>query len=554
MGGIAERVQRFPGVTALTDGVWEARRQGVVERLRIRSPRDFAIVLAAVVVLGAIAARISMLTSESYWTDELWSLDASGMDFKRMFGARLRSEQNPPFYYLALWLWIRVFRSVSEPAARSLSLVAGTIAIVALWRLGPVLISRTAAVTAAVLMSISGISIHYSLEARGYELATMFVALSLAPWIRGLRGVGDVNRNSFLLALFGSLSGFSHYYGNLVYGLEALVYVSFLLARRQIRSTLVFLAWMAASLIPLAIWVVFTWSRLATGGLAPSTLQTLWDSASAMIEPLPTAVDHLGTLVALPAWIEEYRSSTGLLGLSVLLLAAGVLALQGVRGLWRTASARPFEPAIGLLAISIVGIGVYVAYESSQTWKPTLSVRNLTVFLPLIFLAVGCAVYGLRIKGGALRIAAVSVVSGAVLALAMPVWASLHTRGTGPQSPEFEPAARYLIAQGALTEGKNLVGLEPPYDWTGDWLAAASAVDGQAPPLRFPPALRGVHWTMDPTSIPERSQLPSGPVVVFGFDNWAPDRLKVFTDAAAKKYGPCVPVNFKNMGVLRCGG
>ena len=495
-----------------------------------------------------------MLTRESYWTDELWSLDASGMDFKTMFGARLQSEQNPPLYYLTLWVWNRLTGSVAEIPVRSLSLIFSIATIVALWRLGSLIRHRAVGVIAAVLMAVSGIGIHYSVEARGYGMSTMFVALSLAPWISLVAQRDRIARHAFLFALFGSLAGFAHYYGNLVYGLQIVVLLGYLLAVRRVRDAVRAVSWCVASLVPLLVWLIFTRSRLTSGGLAPSTVQTLWDASSAMIEPFPTALDRLGTFVTLPSWILERRTQTGALGLAILFLVAAALAVQVLMSA-RGGGSRSWRlPVLGLVCIILTAVAVTIAYQSSQSWKPTLSVRNLIVLLPLIFVAIGCAITGLNRHRPGIGIVAVTLTSASVLVLAVPAWASAGTRGTGPASPQFEPAARYLLDQGAASGGRNLVGLQPPYDWTGDWLAASSAVAGRRPTLAFPDGMAGAHWTMDPTVLPARSTLPPGPVVAFGFDNYDPARLKAFTDLAATKYGPCVSVPFDHVGVVRCQG
>lgn len=188
--------------------------------------------LAALFLVVATACRAAMLTRDSYWTDELWSLDASGMDFKSMFGARLRGEQNPPLYYLTLWFWTRLTQSVGEIPVRGLSLVFATITLVTLWRLGSVLGDRSVGIISALLMAVSGVATHYALEARGYGMATMFVALSLRPWLLLMTSRERVPRNAFLFALFGSLAGFTHYYGNLAYALMGIILLSVLLGTR----------------------------------------------------------------------------------------------------------------------------------------------------------------------------------------------------------------------------------------------------------------------------------------------------------------------------------
>jgi hypothetical protein len=60
------------------------------------------------------------------------------------------------------------------------------------------------------------------------------------------------------------------------------------------------------------------------------------------------------------------------------------------------------------------------------------------------------------------------------------------------------------------------------------------------------------HWVLDPAAIPERTELPPGPVIVFGFHNWGPDRLNAFLDNASSQYGSCIRVPFNEIGLLRC--
>jgi hypothetical protein len=88
------------------------------------------------------------------------------------------SESTPPLYYLAAWVWVRVF-GAGEAGLRSLSAVFGTATIVALALIARRVAGDRAGLAAAALCATNPLLIWYSQEARAYALLVALCALTL---------------------------------------------------------------------------------------------------------------------------------------------------------------------------------------------------------------------------------------------------------------------------------------------------------------------------------------------------------------------------------------
>jgi len=138
-------------------------------------PWPWAIV--ALTAAGA-AVRFSTLSVQSFWLDEAVSHQLVARSFGGMLRAIPHSESTPPLYYVALWVWSRLF-GAGEAGLRSLSALLGTATIVLAALIARRLAGDRAAIGAAALAATSPLLIWYSQEARAYALLVMLVALSL---------------------------------------------------------------------------------------------------------------------------------------------------------------------------------------------------------------------------------------------------------------------------------------------------------------------------------------------------------------------------------------
>src|SRR4051812_45912118 len=83
--------------------------------------------LAAVVVTGGVVLRLVMLGRQSYWIDELYSVNESSGSLRQLMDAG-STEVHPPLYAVVLWAWMKIGGS-SEAWTHLLSTLIALVAV-----------------------------------------------------------------------------------------------------------------------------------------------------------------------------------------------------------------------------------------------------------------------------------------------------------------------------------------------------------------------------------------------------------------------------------------
>lgn len=161
--------------------------------------------LLLIIALG-LSLRVYNLGWTSLGHDEL-------MTYSRIAGSlsetiRDAASQFPPFYYLLLNIWARIF-GVSEFALRFPSLLFSLFSIIVIFKLGEELFTRKIGLLSALLFSLSPYAIQYSHVAKMYSLVWCLGALSFLFFYRFIRYGGLLN--ALFYVIFSSLSLYTHY-------------------------------------------------------------------------------------------------------------------------------------------------------------------------------------------------------------------------------------------------------------------------------------------------------------------------------------------------------
>jgi len=131
------------------------------------------LIVAALMAVG-VALRLAV-AHQSLFADELstrYLLAGRGLDDVVSL-VHTDAEITPPLYFVASWLTTRI--DFSPEMLRAPSLIAGTLAIPLVYRLGLRTVGHRAALVAAALTTFSPFMIYYSAEARGYGLMMVLV-------------------------------------------------------------------------------------------------------------------------------------------------------------------------------------------------------------------------------------------------------------------------------------------------------------------------------------------------------------------------------------------
>jgi hypothetical protein len=163
----------------------------------------------------------------------------------------------------------------------------------------------------------------------------------------------------------------------------------------------------------------------------------------------------------------------------------------------------------------VIVAGVVVAWVMSVLLPPSLNWRNLAALLPAVLLVVACA--ATLFRAPTLSWASGGLVAGAWLL----AFVLLVTRyGVPAFAPEWQAQAGYRATVRALLAAQeedasmNLIGLELPWGWHGQWDAAVRAELGAPPAESDDPPPWDVTWLLAVDGI-VGSPPPASPFIVF---------------------------------------
>lgn len=268
------------------------------------------------ILLLAYALRVAGLLSESLWIDEgySWALANSRLaDVVRGTAA----DQHPPFYYLVLWIWLSLGRTLFS--LRYLSALIGTLGVVAGAWVGRELLGKRVGLVTGLLLACSPMHIWYSQEARMYILLALLVTFSAGFCWRLVRG----ERGWLPYLICTVLALYTHYFALFVVLAENVFMLAWLgLSGRQDnrmppRQRLLYkwLGVQAALVLVFSLWLpvaVYQARFHQMSWVAPPSLFKLAGTALAMVlgdaglGPLgAAALAALGAAIVWSAWREQ---------------------------------------------------------------------------------------------------------------------------------------------------------------------------------------------------------------------------------------------------------
>jgi 4-amino-4-deoxy-L-arabinose transferase-like glycosyltransferase len=388
-----------------------------------RRRADLAIVLALMAL--ATLLRFYRLGNQGFWFDEANTALLVHFSPGKMIGLIPQTESTPPLYYMAAWVWARVF-GYGEAGLRSLSALAGVLVVPLAYLTGAKLVGRRAGVIVAALTACSPLLVWYSQEARSYELLVALGALALLAF-----AYVRADPSPALLAAWAAVSALSlatHYYAVIAVAPQA----AWLLVERP-RSRVVRIAVAAVTVCGLAL-LPLALSQIATGNES-------WIVNSPLAPRLEQIIPQFLIGTGAPA-----RKPLKLAAMALALIAL-VLLVRADRTERRGATVAAFLAVGGfLLSLLFVGVG-----------SDALITRNIILlWLPAaLLLSAGLAAARPRLLGVGLTAALCAIGLTAVIGVAFdydlqrPDWRSVaRVLGTAPP-----PAA----AAGSAVAGRAIL-------------------------------------------------------------------------------------------------
>ena len=139
-------------------------------------------VLTLIVALG-FGLRAWHLGAEALWLDEAHSILQAKAWWKTIWVSSTLAEPNPPLYFTLLKFWLQAFGD-SEAAARSMSVLFGTLTIAMVFIFARRAGGTRLALAAAGIVATSPMLVIYSRDTRGYALVILAAMVSLSGVLR----------------------------------------------------------------------------------------------------------------------------------------------------------------------------------------------------------------------------------------------------------------------------------------------------------------------------------------------------------------------------------
>ena len=323
-----------------------------------------------IILVTGFCLRYYHVGFQSFWLDELYTVIGCdpGSSWKGLLDYLRHLDMHPPLFFVLEKIVLR-FSGSSEPAARMLSVVSGTLGIWAIYLLGKEFYSRRLGLIAAAFTCINFYSIYYSQEARPYALVTLFATLSFLFLVRFIKTLK--RKDCIFYAVFTLLMLYTHYFGIFVLGSQILIGIVFWIFEKNKKQFLV--NFMISGLV---IAIGFSPCLALLKGL--TVVRSFW-----IPETDPGFAIN---------FFYEYFGNTDLLKpfLLFLLLSCMVYLFLGFRNESGGIKERPLTFAF-LVCSMWIFIGFFIPYLRSILVVPMLIPRYTIVLLPafIIFLSLG---------------------------------------------------------------------------------------------------------------------------------------------------------------------
>jgi mannosyltransferase len=228
-------------------------------------------ILSGITILAGFL-RLLYLGRESLWWDESLSVAVAHLDWKSLWNLLSRFEGNMALYYGLLHLWINF--GESEHVVRSLSTLAGLMAVPSIYALGRRLFGTKVGLIGAMLLATNTFHIKYSQEARGYALLVLLVILSSLFLLRAIEDHSVGNWAGYVLTSVCAV--YSHFFGVLVIGAQLISLAVFLPRNVPWKRLLVSLSLIAFLLLPAALFVIGNGSTSRLGWIPRPTVYSVF--------------------------------------------------------------------------------------------------------------------------------------------------------------------------------------------------------------------------------------------------------------------------------------
>lgn len=140
------------------------------------------IILISIIIIGAVIRLIALFNYGTPNFDDMFSLHFASMDLAEMFSF-LKDELHPPFYFLLLNFWLKLFEN-NQIAGQIFSLLFNLAAIPLLYWLVKEIVNKPVGLLSAGIFSLAYFQIFNAIQVRMYSLLTFLgLAALILFWL-----------------------------------------------------------------------------------------------------------------------------------------------------------------------------------------------------------------------------------------------------------------------------------------------------------------------------------------------------------------------------------
>ncbi len=171
-----------------------------------------------IIVLVNILFKVIQLDFSSFWYDEIVSVESAWLNFGHIKHVS-EWDNNPPFYYYCLSVWIKLFND-SEFCVRLLSVIFSSLSAGVIFLIANKFFNKTTAIVVSFLYLSNNFLYFYSHEARAYALICLLVLVSSYFFLNFKEK--NTWKHICILGLVNFLIVYTHYIAGLVLVFEVL--------------------------------------------------------------------------------------------------------------------------------------------------------------------------------------------------------------------------------------------------------------------------------------------------------------------------------------------
>ncbi len=177
--------------------------------------------LIGIILLG-VALRLIGLNFQSFWLDEIYSMNGSDPSKTVAEVIEYSKTDQPPLYFLLLHFWLKFF-SFNDFYGRLLSAAIGITGIVAMFFVGREFKDIKTGLITSFLTAINYFHIYYSQEARFYSLLFLMSALSYLFFLLSIKRQKAIYFTGYVV--FTTLVIYTHYYGLVAFASQGILFI-----------------------------------------------------------------------------------------------------------------------------------------------------------------------------------------------------------------------------------------------------------------------------------------------------------------------------------------